>query len=125
MQAVKSINDIHVDTLRRLNQDYIDSVIKRDVGRFEQLLADDFLNSNPDGSLASRSEFLARIAQLAVVSNFRCDDVRIRLMGDFAIVHGQTTYTKENGQPGAGRYTDIWALREGSWLCVAAHVTRG
>ena len=125
MQAITSMNDTHIETLHRLNQDYIDSVIKRDVGRFEQLLADDFLNSNPDGSLANRSEFLARIAQLAAVSNFRCDDVRIRLMGDFAIVHGRTSYTKENGQPGAGRYTDIWALRDGNWLCVAAHVTRG
>jgi hypothetical protein len=51
--------------------------------------------------------------------------VRIRLMGEFAIIHGRTTYLKPDGQAGAGRYTDIWALKEGRWLCVAAHVTRG
>ena len=26
---------------------------------------------------------------------------------------------------GAGRYTDVWALQDGRWQCVAAHVTRG
>jgi hypothetical protein len=46
-------------------------------------------------------------------------------MGDFAIIHARTTYTKADGKAGAGRYTDMWALRNGSWLCVAAHVMRG
>jgi ketosteroid isomerase-like protein len=41
-----------------------------------------------------------------------------------AIIHAKTVYTKPDGQPGAGRYTDIWQKREGRWLCVAAHVTR-
>ena len=26
--------------------------------------------------------------------------------------------------PGHGRYTDIWAKRDGRWVAVAAHVTR-
>jgi ketosteroid isomerase-like protein len=46
-------------------------------------------------------------------------------MGDFAIIHAQTRYVKGDGEPGKGRYTDIWARKDGRWLCVAAHVTRG
>jgi hypothetical protein len=95
------------------------------VRRFEQLLSEDFLNSNPDGSLVTRADFLAQIGRLAAVSNLKCEDVRIRVMSDFAIIHGRTTYTKPDGQQGFGRYTDIWALLGGRWLCVAAHVTRG
>jgi ketosteroid isomerase-like protein len=91
---------------------------------FGRTLTEDFLNSNPDGSLANRADFLAQIGRLAAVSNLKCEDVRIRIMGDFAIIHGRTTYTKPDGQAGAGRYTDIWALRDGRWQCVAAHVTR-
>jgi hypothetical protein len=41
-----------------------------------------------------------------------------------ALIHARTTYTKEDGRAGAGRYTDIWQRRDGRWLCVAAHVTR-
>jgi hypothetical protein len=29
-----------------------------------------------------------------------------------------------DGRAGAGRYTDVWARRNGQWLAVAAHVTR-
>ena len=125
MPDSKNASSAHVEALRKLNQDYIDSVSKSDVRRFEQLLAEDFLNSNPDGSLVDRAGFLAQIARPMAVSNFQCEDVRIRVLGDFAIIHARTTYRKADGQAGAGRYTDIWALREGRWLCVAAQVMRG
>jgi len=29
-----------------------------------------------------------------------------------------------DGRAGAGRYTDVWARRQGRWLAVSAHVTR-
>jgi hypothetical protein len=118
-------DDVHVATLRKLNEDYISSVAARDVRRFEQLLADDFLNTNADGTLVDRAQFLAQIAKPVTVSNLQCVDVLIRVMKDFAIIHARTTYLKPDGQSGAGRYTDIWALRDGRWVCVAAHVMRG
>ena len=113
------------DALRRLNQDFVRSVEASDVGYFEEALAEDFVNSNPDGALASRAEFLAQIARPAGISNLEAHDVRIRLLGDTAIIHARTTYTRPDGQAGSGRYTDVWARRLGRWLCVAAHVTRG
>jgi len=50
-------------------------------------------------------------------------DVNIRLMGDFAIIHARTTYDAPDARPGAGRYTDVWARRQGRWLAVSTHVT--
>jgi len=118
-------NSAHIEALRKLNEDYIRSVSASDVKRFDEILADDFLNTNPDGTLINRAQFLAQIARPMAVSGFKCEDVLIRVMGDFAIIHARTTYKKPDGQPGAGRYTDMWALRGGQWLCVAAHVMRG
>jgi len=112
------------DTLRRLNQNYIRSVQESDVGYFEEALAEDFLSTRPDCSLVGRAEFLAQIARPAGISNLEAHDVQIRLLGDTAIIHARTSYTKPDGRPGAGRYTDIWAKKEGRWLCIAAHVTR-
>jgi ketosteroid isomerase-like protein len=117
-------NHADIDILRQLNQDYIRSVQISDTRRFDEILADDFLNSNPDGSLVDRAQFLAQIARPAMISNLEAHDVRVRVMGDFAIIHARTTYMHEGGRAGAGRYTDIWARREGRWLCVAAQVTR-
>ena len=113
-----------LEVLEALNRDYINSVQASDVRRFDQILAEDFLCSNPDGTLIDRAAFLKQTAQPVKISNLQALDVNIRLVGDFAIIHARTTYTRPDGQPGAGRYTDIWARRGGTWLAVSAHVTR-
>jgi ketosteroid isomerase-like protein len=113
-----------LDTLRALNSDYIRSVQMGDVRRFDEILAEDFLCSNPDGSLIDRGAFLEQTALPVTIAHLEAHDVNVRLMGDFAIIHARTTYTLPDGRPGAGRYTDIWARRDGRWLAVSAHVTR-
>jgi len=125
MQAQSIAHDVDIDTLEKLNGGYMKSVETSDVRWFEDKLAEDFLNSNPDGSLVDRAGFLGQIARPATISNFEARDVRIRIMGDIAIIHGRTTYTRADGRAAAGRYTDVWARRQGRWLCVAAHVMRG
>lgn len=125
MEAGSIAVDADSDILQQLNWQYIRAVQMSDVRWFEEHLADDFFNSNPDGSLVDRARFVAQIAPPATISNFAAHDVRIRAFGDVAIIHGRTTYTKPDGRPGAGRYTDVWMRRRGRWLCVAAHVTRG
>ena len=110
--------------LDQLNAAYVRSVDKADVRWFDENLSPDFLNTNPDGSLIDRAQFLAQIGRGSTVADIRPEDVRIRLMGDFAVIHARTVYRKPDGEPGAGRYTDIWARRDGRWLCVAAHVSR-
>jgi ketosteroid isomerase-like protein len=121
-QGPASAGDLAV--LDRLNAAYVQSVDRADVRWFEENLTADFLNTNPDGSLIDRAQFLAQIGRGSTVADIRPEDVRIRLMGDFAVIHARTVYRKSDGQPGAGRYTDIWARRDGRWLCVAAHVSR-
>lgn len=113
-----------LDTLEQLNRDYITSVQTSDVRRFDEILAEDFVCSNPDGSLVDRQGFLAQTARPVTIANLEAKDVTIRLMGDVAIIHARTTYTLPDGRAGAGRYTDGWARRRGRWLAVFAHVTR-
>src|SRR3954454_12686936 len=96
-----------LDILEDLNRDYIRSVQTSDVRRFDEILADDFLCSNPDGTLIDRSAFLAQTARPVTIANLEAHDVNVRLMGDFAIIHARTTYTLQDGRPGAGRYTDV------------------
>jgi ketosteroid isomerase-like protein len=112
------------ELLEGLNRDYIDSVQNSDVQRFDEILADDFLCSHPDGSLVDRQTFLKQTAQPVRISKLQAHDVLIRTMGDVAIIHARTSYLKPDGTPGAGRYTDVWARRNGHWLAVSAHVTR-
>ena len=95
-----------------------------DVRRFDEILAEDFLCSTPDGLLLTKAQFLKQTAAPVHISNLEARDVQVRIMGDFAIIHGRTAFTKQDGRRGSGRYTDTWARRNGQWLATSAHVTR-
>jgi ketosteroid isomerase-like protein len=110
--------------LRDLNQAYLDSVRTGDVERFRGLLADDFQCSTPAGELLDKAQFLARTAGARTLERLVGEDVRIRVLGDVAIIHAATVFTSVTGQEGRGRYTDDWQKRNGAWVCVSAHVTR-
>jgi ketosteroid isomerase-like protein len=113
-----------VAELEQLNRDYITSVQTSDVGRFDEILAEAFYCSNPDGSLVDRRGFLAQTARPVTITDLEAHDVLIRMLGDVAIIHARTSYTLADGRPGSGRYTDVWARQNGRWLAVSAHVTR-
>jgi hypothetical protein len=86
MASLKEQADI--ETLTALNRDYIHSVQHGDVRRFQEILAEDFLCSNPDASLVDKPQFLAQTARPVTISGLVAEDVRIRLLGDVAIIHG-------------------------------------
>jgi hypothetical protein len=94
------------------------------VKRFTEILADDFLCSLPDGTLIDRPRFLERTAKPSGIVDIQANDVIVRILGDVAIVHARTTFTLPGGAAGSGRYTDVWARRNGRWVAVSAHVTR-
>jgi ketosteroid isomerase-like protein len=120
----ETVAQTDVDSLQQLNRDYITSVQTSDVRRFDEILAEDFLCSNPDGSLVDRAGFLVQTARPVALSNLEAQDVRVRIIGDVAIIHARTTYTLPDRKTGSGRYTDVWARRQGRWLAVSAHITR-
>ena len=115
-------NDIQELTV--LNRDYVASVQNSDVKRFDEILAEDFYCSNPDKSLVDRAAFLKQTANPVAIKNLKAEDVKIRILGDFAIIHARTSYTMPDGQDAHGRYTDCWARQDGKWLAVSAHVSR-
>jgi ketosteroid isomerase-like protein len=122
MTTIARASDL--ETLKALNRDYIRSVQQSDVRRFEEILADDFRCSNPDGSLVDRAGFLKQTAVPVRISNLEAHDVEVRILGDVAIVHARTKYTLPDGRAGGGRYTDVWIRRGDEWRAVSAHVTR-
>ena len=113
-----------LDELTMLNHDYVASVQDGDVKRFDEILAQDFYCSNPDKSLVDRAGFLKQTAQPVAIKNLIADEVKVRVLGDFAIIHGRTSYTTPDGKQAFGRYTDCWARQNGRWLAVSAHVSR-
>ena len=108
--------------LTQLNADYLASDQNGDVQRYEQILAEDFMSSLPDFLLRNKKQFLEMMAAPRPFTELKMDDVRIRLLGDFATIHSHMTFRTKDGVLRQGRYTDDWQRRDGKWLCVAANV---
>lgn len=122
--ALQTVSSSDLTALLALNDDYITSAQTSDIERFDRLLADDFLCTLPDGTLLDRQRFLERTARPAQYEGLAAHDVTVRLLGEVAIIHARTTFTTHDGRPGHGRYTDVWARRQGRWVAVAAQFTR-
>jgi len=88
-----------IEQLTVLNRDYVASVQNSDVKRFDEILAEDFYCTNSDKSLVDRAGFLKQTAVPVTIKNLEAHDVRIRVMGDFAIIHAATSYTTPDGRP--------------------------
>jgi len=110
--------------LSQLNRDYVRAVEERNPHWFDEHLAEDFTNTYADGTFADRAEFIERVARDSGLSNRRLLEVAIRRMGDFAIIHARTISNTPSGAEVFTRYTDIWARRDGRWVCVSAQLTR-
>jgi hypothetical protein len=88
-----------LDELTSLNRDYVASVQNCDVKRFDQILGAEFYCTNPDKSFVDRAGFLQQTALPVTIKGLVATDVKIRIMGDFAIIHGATSYTTADGRP--------------------------
>ena len=109
-----------VAILDKLNKDYVHSDQFNDVKRFSEFLAEDFIVQTP-GVTRNRAEFLEYIAKPRPFKDLAVHDVKIRLLGDVALIHGRATYTMlADGEEQEALYTDAYQKRDGTWVCVAA-----
>jgi uncharacterized protein DUF4440 len=110
--------------LRQLNDQYIQSLMRADVEWYREHLAEDFLCIESNGSLLDKVQFLRKTAEGPDLADYRLTQVRVRIYGDVALVHGQGLFKRRDATTGTSRYTDIY-LRVGSdWKAISAQVTR-
>ena len=106
--------------LDQLNRDYVHSDQFNDVKRFSEFLAEDFIVQTP-GVTRNRAEFLEFIAKPRPFKDLAVHDVKIRLLGDVALIHGRATYSMlADGVGQEALYTDTYQKRDGTWVCVSA-----
>jgi ketosteroid isomerase-like protein len=112
------------ETLKRLNREYVDAFMRADVGWYRDNLSEDFLCIESDGSVLARDEFLRAAARGPDAATYTLEDVRVRVLGQVALVHATGRFSLRDGTPGTSRYTDVYALRDGRWKAVSAQITR-
>ncbi len=117
-------NGSSLGALRRLNREYIAAYMNADVGWYRRHLARDFVCIESDGSVQTRTKFLAETSRGPDVAAYRLASVRVRLYGGVALVQATGRFTRPDGRRGTSRYTDVYVRRNGSWKVVSAQITR-
>jgi hypothetical protein len=123
MTASASTEDVadDINILQQLNRGYVRAAETSDVKWYSEHLDEEYMSSNPDGSLVDRAGFLARIGRPYPGSVPEARDVRVRVIGDLGIIQSGFRDRKPDGHVRHGCYTDVWSRRRGRWLCIAAH----
>jgi ketosteroid isomerase-like protein len=110
-----------------LENEWAKSVVKLDLAFMEQILADDYTWTDPEGNVHTKAEEIASIKSgQGVVTSCVSDDVKVRVYGDAAVVTGLTTQkgmVEGKEVSGQFRWTDTWVKIAGRWQCVADHIS--
>lgn len=105
------------------------ALVEADMATADELHADDYQLITPGAAALSKGEYLGGIADGTLrYSRFEPDgEIAVRTWGtaaalrykvEIVVVHDTTTYRDQCW------HTDIWELRDGSWVAVWSHATR-
>src|SRR6266550_4687310 len=116
--------------LLKLQREWLDAYQKHDAVALERIEADDFILTEGDGKVTSKTEDVASIKNAKPPQPddaFDVEDVKVRWYGDTAVLIGRVIIKYRNkGQMVAEqyRYTDTYLKRRGRWQVVASQLTR-
>jgi len=85
------------------------------------ILAEEFKDTDPQGSVSDRAATLAKASVHRTVHH-ELNELEAHVYGDFGYIRGLATAIDPHGKIMARvRFTDIYVYRDGRWQAVAAH----
>src|SRR6266487_5132445 len=84
-----------IATLLELNSHYIRAFVESDADWYDEHLSDDFVCTLAEGRRIGKAEFLERNRKGPGVTNVSFDVVDVTILGEVALVHGVTHYTRD------------------------------
>ena len=100
--------------------------LNHDAAAMENVLDEDFVLTDYDGTLSNKSQFLDSIKDMSIkLTQEMSEGMKLHQHGNTVVVTGATREKGTlNGKPFAhnGRFTDTWIKKDGRWLCVASHL---
>jgi ketosteroid isomerase-like protein len=109
--------------LRTINHRYVSAFRTPDVAFMDSLIDQDFVLTETNGALTTRAEHLAAIARSNGSRAVSYDDVRVRLFGSVALLHGTFEALTAGGDIARVRYTDVYRWDGGQWRLISAQNT--
>ena len=107
-------------TIKKIEQELTDSLLKSDTSVFEKYLASDYLGIGPDGVTQNKSELLADIKSGTLkLESSNLSDIKVQVADpDMAVVVYRSTdkgMYKGKDVTGEYRWLDVFVKRDGKW----------
>ena len=131
-QSVPSLPRPSADAARdeaeliRLEHDYARALMTKDRAFLMRFYASDWRGGNWMGFWSKSTMLKSVLNARYVVKSMIVRDLKIRLMGDVAVVQGvDEEITSVDGRDTSGKwaFTDIFARRDGAWVAIASHTS--
>lgn len=123
----KSKPNADEQALIQMENEWAVALAKPDVAMFDRLTAPEWTMVDPAGVVNTKAQVLADFKSgVMKFESYKLDDLKVRVFGDTAIVHGLDTEKssfKGKDTSGQYRFTDVFVKRDGRWLCVATHIS--
>ena len=116
------------EVVKKLEQEWMESYVKRDTTFLERHLSDDYTGTYPDGTVLDKEGEIRSVKSGDVaITEMKPSEMKVRTYGDAAVITGRSIIkAKVKGQNVSGeyRFTDVWAKQGDRWQAVASQVTR-
>jgi ketosteroid isomerase-like protein len=126
-QTLMKQNPEDEQALIKIQHDWAEARMKGDSSYTRRLEAENCTVVWPDGSIVSKTEDLESMTGDIVFTEFKIDDLQVRLYGETGIVVGQGTIKAHEGKQnllgGKFVWTDTFVKEHGAWKVVATQVT--
>jgi ketosteroid isomerase-like protein len=113
--------------LMKIQHEWAEARVKGDSSYTRRLESEDCTIVWPDGGIVNKRGDLETMTGDIVFSEFKIDDLRVRLYGDTGIVVGQGTIKAHKGKQDLLNrkfvWTDTFAKQGGQWKVVASQIT--
>jgi ketosteroid isomerase-like protein len=114
-------------TLIRIQREWGEARVKGDSSYARRVEANDCTIVWPDGSIVNKKQDLQTMTGDIVFTEFKIDDLRVRLYDDTGIVVGQGTISAHKGKQDLLRgkfvWTDTFVKQGGEWKVLASQIT--
>ena len=116
--------------VRQLERAWLDAYEKSDAKAMDEIVADDFMITFPDGSTQSKPQLMEQIRRprgaASPTVKFHTEDVRSRAYDDTVVLTGRVVseYQREGRTSKQEQsYTDTYVKVKGRWRVVASHLS--
>jgi ketosteroid isomerase-like protein len=111
----------------RIEQELARAWVQGDRATIDRIVAEDWTTTDIAGRVRTRAEVMGEMFRGGIkpIAAMTIDDVRVRMLGDVAVVTGRTIARAAGSQTDIVlRFTDVFTRRDGRWQIVASQGTR-